>query len=193
MIGGEKEFILRRILFFLVPEGKPLSLTTTADSSSSIGLSWAEPQESLRNGIITEYKIIYSANQSNQSFSPVMTPGTSQQIVGLTPFSSYCFDVAARTNYTPVSGDAFGPSARACETTQQDSKCLVTFLEMIFKSLSFRTFLANQCCDFADREYDYCEVERADYKERNHIALQYLLSLTRWRERDGAVSQRQSN
>ena len=97
-----------------------------AQSSTSIYLSWNQPDLDDRNGRITGYRISYYPQANNGSIMTVMVNTSSADVPELEKYTSYCFKVAARSHFTPTVGDTYGPDSQpVCNRTNEDGnvKC----------------------------------------------------------------------
>ena len=94
--------------FSAVPDGPPLSVQAIANSASSIIVSWTPPDLTLQNGLITNFKLLYTTNSSEQvDLRPVVVVnGTtlSYQLTSLQTNTHYFISVAAATSigYGPI-------------------------------------------------------------------------------------------
>ncbi|XP_038066680.1 receptor-type tyrosine-protein phosphatase mu-like [Patiria miniata] len=98
------------------PTGPPTSVTPESQAQSSLAFSWSLPACGNRGGVITGY--VYSLSTSGAAPVTGQTTaglsGGAVTIAGLTPYTSYSFQVAARTN------DGTGPySADVTSRTQE--------------------------------------------------------------------------
>ena len=99
-------------------------------SSTSIDLTWDQPELERRNGRITGYRIQYyiQASGGNSTIGNLTRTELSAKFPQLNKYTFYCFKVAARSHYVPPSGQtAYGPySNPVCEQTQEDGKLNVS-------------------------------------------------------------------
>ena len=85
-------------MFFIlaVPSGAPQNFMITADSSTSLSMTWDPPAVQHRNGIITAYTINITSN--GWSITQTVSLGTSFRLESLRPFVSYTCSIAAQTS-----------------------------------------------------------------------------------------------
>ena len=87
------------LLPLLAPTLPPQNIKGSSTSAHSIMVSWDPVPESGRNGIVREYRIEYSTEDSNilsicvQARIEVMR----KELLGLQPFSNYTIKMAAKT------------------------------------------------------------------------------------------------
>ena len=124
----------------IVPEDAPRNITTEAVSSTKVIVEWLPP--TIPNGMIMSYLIRYrledclSISWKNSS----EFTNTSGVVEILEFYTSYCFQVSAKTGASGLNGP-WGPfSNESCERTDEDSK--KRLMEFLFTSLSniVRTF-----------------------------------------------------
>lgn len=112
----------------LEPTGPPTDFEVRPDSktSRSITISWASVSDSLKNGIITGYRVIYRAlpNGINSTVTVNASEGSESErettvktLYGLNEFTNYSVRVLAFT----VKGDG-PPSVAITFQTEEDSK-----------------------------------------------------------------------
>ena len=65
-------------------------------TSDSVSLSWSPPPFEDQNGIIQQYILVFTHNQTGYIFE-VSSDDTSINVSGLTPFTTYICAVAAQT------------------------------------------------------------------------------------------------
>ena len=110
----------------LVPDGPPTNVQAISSSSTSINLTWNQPELDRRNGRITGYRIQYyiQASGSNSTIDNLTKTESSATVAQLNKYTFYCFKVAARSHYEPPSGqNAYGPDSNpVCEQTPEDGK-----------------------------------------------------------------------
>ena len=113
---------------YLVPSGSPLDVQAVPQSSTSIALSWDQPELDDRNGRITGYRIRYYPMGNDSDANSVMVNVSSTEFAGLEKYTYYCFKVAARSHFSPRDGrDVYGPDSKAdCKQTNEDGN-LTTF------------------------------------------------------------------
>lgn len=80
-----------------VPSGTPQNLQVANISSTTAFVSWEPPFLQHRNGYIVSYLLNYTALQTGEE-DHVITSNTSQQVVGLRPFTKYLCSVSAATS-----------------------------------------------------------------------------------------------
>ena len=97
-----------------VPSGAPQNFVITADSSTSLSMSWEPPAVQHRNGIITAYTINIMS-EDGMSMTQTVSSGTSFRLESLRPFVSYTCSIAA---YTSVGLGPFSTTVTA--TTPED-------------------------------------------------------------------------
>ena len=99
------------------PSGPPQNVIGVPTSSRSISLSWQPP--SIPNGVIREYRISITEQDSSQSWK-LTTTFLARQITGLHPYYIYSVRVAAVTV-------AEGPNSTAIQIrTYQDGNYITT-------------------------------------------------------------------
>jgi protein tyrosine phosphatase len=105
-----------------VPSGSPISVVVTPQSSTLMSLSWAQPELDDRNGKITGYRLTYYPMDNKSSVISRTVNVPSAEVDGLERYTSYCFQVAARSHFTPKDGrDVYGPnSTLECKRTNED-------------------------------------------------------------------------
>ncbi|XP_038066677.1 angiopoietin-1 receptor-like [Patiria miniata] len=97
------------------PTGPPTSVTPGSQAKRSLAFSWSLPACGSRGGVITGY--VYRISTSGAApMTGQTTAGLSVTIAGLTPYTSYSFQVAARTN------DGTGPYSAAVASTTQEAE-----------------------------------------------------------------------
>lgn len=107
----------------IVPDGPPLEVVATAVSSTAVSVSWQQPREDLRNGMIEGYLIQYREKMDSQMrFNTSEITNTMKMVENLKFFTDYCFQVSARTSISGPNGQ-WGPfSMEICKGTREDSK-----------------------------------------------------------------------
>ncbi|XP_038066676.1 angiopoietin-1 receptor-like [Patiria miniata] len=96
------------------PTGPPTSVTPGSQAQRSLAFSWSLPACGNRGGTITGYDYRLSTSGA-APMTGQTTAGRSVTIDGLTPYTSYIFQVAARTN------DGTGPYSAAVTSTTQEA------------------------------------------------------------------------
>ncbi|XP_038066675.1 tyrosine-protein kinase receptor Tie-2-like [Patiria miniata] len=96
------------------PTGPPTSVTPGSQAQRSIAFSWSLPACGSRGGAITGYDYRLSTSGA-APMTGQTTAGLSVTIDGLTPYTSYSFQVAARTN------DGTGPYSVVVTSTTQEA------------------------------------------------------------------------
>ena len=94
---------------FLAPEGPPLNVTVTAESSSSLSVTWEPPEKDKRNGIIDSYTVCISHEESKPCFKEQTTEEKMLVIASLNDSTKYYVRVLASTkvgrgNYSESKG-----------------------------------------------------------------------------------------
>ena len=84
------------LALFSVPSGPAQDLSVSVVSFEEVTISWAAPNETDRNGVITGYLINITLISTGQSFTRNST-NTTHVLNGLQPFTSYTCSVAAMT------------------------------------------------------------------------------------------------
>ena len=83
---------------FVATSHPPLNLTAEALSSSSIHLTWTPPPQELHNGIIREYRVNITEEETGEELRySVDANETEITVSGLHPFYSYNCTVVAVT------------------------------------------------------------------------------------------------
>ncbi|XP_038066672.1 tyrosine-protein kinase receptor Tie-2-like [Patiria miniata] len=98
------------------PTGPPTIVTPESQAQSSLAFSWSLPACGSRGGVITGY--VYRLSTSGAAPVTGQTTagsGGAVTIAGLTPYTSYSFQVAARTN------DGTGPYSVAVTSRTQEA------------------------------------------------------------------------
>ncbi|KAI6661081.1 hypothetical protein LOD99_13803 [Oopsacas minuta] len=82
------------------PSSAPQNFTATADSDTSLTVSWGDVIEEDRNGIITKYRVCVRITSSGfcLSLAEVSTPTTQTIVSGLTPNTEYRIFIRAFTS-----------------------------------------------------------------------------------------------
>ena len=83
-------------LHLSAPTSPPTNLTVEEFTSDSISLSWNPPQFEERNGLIRQYFLTITRNDTGMSFQQTSN-ATEMTILSLHPFSTYIIAVAAET------------------------------------------------------------------------------------------------
>ena len=83
-------------------------------TSTSISLSWDQPELDDRNGRITGYRIAHYPMSNDGDVSTEMVNVSSAEFNGLKKNTYYCFKVAARSHFEPKDGrEVYGPDSGA--------------------------------------------------------------------------------
>ena len=85
------------LIQFLAPEGPPLNVTVTAESSSSLSVTWQPPEKDKRNGIIDSYTACISHEESEPCFKEQNTEKKKLVIDNLNASTKYYVRVLAST------------------------------------------------------------------------------------------------
>ena len=117
---------------FLVPTGPPLNFVATADSSTSMILTWEAPLIYERNGIIISYMVTLVSGGNSSTF---VTPDEMLTLGRLRPFTSYMLTVSAFTSVGSGSS-----TVTITVTTPEDGKT-------VHNLFTFHLG-CNHCCDF---------------------------------------------
>lgn len=83
-------------LHFSAPTSPPTNLTVEEFTSDSISLSWDPPPFEGQNGLIRQYFLAVTRNDTGMSFQQTSS-ATETTIQSLHPFSTYIISVAAET------------------------------------------------------------------------------------------------
>ena len=85
---------------YAAPSGPPLNIQLTAESFSSIMLSWEPPLPEQQNGRLVRYHVIVTdaGFTSNRNLTYDVSDGRIQLIDGLNADTSYAVRIAAATN-----------------------------------------------------------------------------------------------
>ena len=81
----------------LVPEGPPLNVKVTAESSSSLSVTWEPPEKDERNGKIISYTVCVSLEENKPCFIERTTEENTLVISNLNPSTKYYVHVLAST------------------------------------------------------------------------------------------------
>jgi hypothetical protein len=97
------------LIQFLAPEGPPLNVTVTAESSSSLSVTWEPPEKDKKNGIIVSYTVCISHKESKPCFKEQTTEEKMLVIASLNDSTKYYVRVLASTkvgrgNYSESKG-----------------------------------------------------------------------------------------
>ena len=105
-----------------MPKDAPLGIATTAISSTKVKVEWQPP--TTPNGMTTAYLIQYHVEDSQSRRNSSEFTNTSGVVEDLEFYTSYCFQVSARTSASGPSGAGpRGPfSSEQCVRTKEDSK-----------------------------------------------------------------------
>ncbi|XP_038066679.1 angiopoietin-1 receptor-like [Patiria miniata] len=100
------------------PTGPPTSVTPGSQAQRSLTFSWSLPACGSRGGVITgyDYRLSTSGVAPMTGQTTASLSGGAVTIDGLTPSTSYSFQVAARTN------DGTGPYSAAVTSTTQEAE-----------------------------------------------------------------------
>ncbi|CAB4004153.1 Receptor-type tyrosine- phosphatase delta, partial [Paramuricea clavata] len=79
------------------PEGSPLNVAVTAESSSSLSVTWEPPEKDKRNGIIVNYTVCISHEESKPCFEEQNTKDMMLVIASLIDSTKYYVRVLAST------------------------------------------------------------------------------------------------
>ena len=101
----------------LAPEGPPLNVTVTAESSSSLSVTWEPPKKVKRNGIIASYTVCISHEESKPCFREHTTKKKMIGIDNLIDSTKYYVRVLASTDVGP------GPYSESKGKFTNGSKC----------------------------------------------------------------------
>lgn len=116
-VGKDKYQVLTsHILLFSVP-GQPHGVRLIVASSTSIHISWHEPQD-LGDGIFG-YEVYYNKSSKDMDTNVGASNGLNKNIMGLTPYTVYKFGVAAKSD-KGIGPMSFAVTAR----TREDGKSL---------------------------------------------------------------------
>ena len=92
-----------------VPSGSPTELNATAESSTSIRVSWSEVPAIDRNGIITQYEIVYDPLETfggKINITSCIVNATSSQFTLRNLEENVVYNISIRA-YTAVGGGVF--------------------------------------------------------------------------------------
>ena len=112
----------------------------TPESSTSIHLSWKQPGLDDRNGRIAGYRIRYYLLLNGSDNKTIEVNNSSHDFNGLEKYTIYCFEVAARSHFTPMdSRDVYGPNSQPpmCNRTKEDGN--VNMFRLSFRIISIDT------------------------------------------------------
>ena len=84
-------------LSLLAPSGPPRNVTVMARNSSSLSVSWKEPDEDKKNGIITNYTVCISHFKAGPCFKSYTTSRQNMIVANLNSSTKYSVRVLART------------------------------------------------------------------------------------------------
>ena len=100
-----------------VPSGPPTNFLVRADTTRSLVLSWDPPQQQHQNGIVRQYIVTITLNNSAQITNFTTTANSYRVMAPIKPFRTYLCSVVAETIGT-------GPATEdAAVQTPEDSKC----------------------------------------------------------------------
>ena len=95
----------------------------TADTATSIKVTWNPPDVALQNGRITGYKLLYTTDPSQrEDLRPAVTTGAtvlSYRLTNLQVNTRYFISIAASTSV------GFGPYASLSIVTPNSRNCLI--------------------------------------------------------------------
>lgn len=127
-----------------MPSGPPTNVKVAVLSSSSVNVSWSDPSPDKRNGVITQFTVVYyctrNSSCANHSYDPIIVHSRHYQIVmGLQAYSDYVFAVAAATTVDegPFSDAIFvktreaGELSSVCTVFQFLSKYALNFSKYV--------------------------------------------------------------
>jgi ephrin-B len=120
----------------------PLGVVAVADSSTSVSVTWSEPN--MPNGIITRYEVTYTRNDVMDAAMQQMniTSGTTVQLLGLDEFSNYTISVRG---FTVALGEVSDPvTVRTNEDGESEQTTLLT--------------LPLHACDYTDGNRYYIRI-----------------------------------
>jgi hypothetical protein len=102
----------------LAPEGPPLNVQVTAESSSSLSVKWEEPEKDKRNGIIVNYTVCISLGESKSFCFQKYTTKSKILVIGnLNASTKYYVRVLASTKV------GSGNYSESTEKFTNGSKC----------------------------------------------------------------------
>jgi hypothetical protein len=102
------------------PYGSPMSPMTTATGTTTVSISWASPDPSLQNGVITYYTVVLTDVTFGMPTRVFNTTIPTITFAGLEEYAQYTYEVAAAT----VGG--LGPYSTAVQfTTSEASKSYI--------------------------------------------------------------------
>ena len=81
----------------LAPDGPPLNVSVTAESSSSLSVTWQPPEEKKRNGVIVNYTVCISHEVTTHCFKEHTTHKKMLVIDNLNASTKYFIHVLAST------------------------------------------------------------------------------------------------
>lgn len=81
-----------------VPSAAPTGIVGSAQDARTLQVSWAPPPAESQNGVINEYAVRISAQETAEQFLHTTTGGTFSLVIGeLHPDYTYTYTVAAAT------------------------------------------------------------------------------------------------
>ena len=86
---------------FLAPQGPPLNVTITAESSSSLSVTWEPPKKDKRNGEIVSHIVCISHEENKPCFEEYTTKERMIVIGNLNASTKYYVRVLASTKAGP--------------------------------------------------------------------------------------------
>ena len=107
--------------FFIAPSGHPQDVRAESTSSTEITVMWNPVPDIERNGIITQYEVVFhSVFDDGISANVTMSNGSVEQSLPMTGLEEYVqYDITVRA-YTVVGHGPFSPAVS--NTTFEDSK-----------------------------------------------------------------------
>ena len=99
---GKKQYTSQETTYpyfirFLAPEGPPLNIQVTTESSSSLSVTWEAPEKNKRNGKIVNYTVCISHEESKPCFKEYTTKKKMLVISNLNVSTKYYVRVLAST------------------------------------------------------------------------------------------------
>ena len=94
---------------FLAPEGPPVNVSVTAENSSSFSVTWDPPEEEKRNGVIVNYTMCISHEETKPCLKDHTTDKKTLVVNNLNASTKYYVRVLASTkvgrgNYSESKG-----------------------------------------------------------------------------------------
>jgi hypothetical protein len=109
------------LISFLAPDDPPLNVTVTAETSSSLSVTWEPPEKDKRNGIIVSYTVCISHEESKPCFRQYTTKKKMIVIDNLIDSTKYYVRVLASTKV------GRGPYSESTGKFTNGSKCRLAF------------------------------------------------------------------